>query len=76
MAAILLDSGVMNSQSLLLFAALLFASLPTVRAADPISFREIAMLLRNGEDPQFIINDTTRRKSASAPLPGRGANVA
>jgi thiol-disulfide isomerase/thioredoxin len=33
-----------------------------VRAADPISFKEIAMLLRNRENPQFIIDEATRRK--------------
>ncbi len=27
-----------------------------------MSYKEIAMLLRNGEDPQFIITDTVRRK--------------
>jgi len=33
-----------------------------VRAGAPMSYKEIAMLLRNGEDPQFIIIDTVRRK--------------
>ncbi|MEP6671499.1 MAG: TlpA disulfide reductase family protein [Chthoniobacter sp.] len=52
----------MNRKAFLLCAALLFASLPAVQAAGPISYREIAMLLRNGEDQQFIIKDTARRK--------------
>jgi len=58
----------MNSKALII-CALLFASLPTVQAVDPISFREIAMLLRNGEDQQFIINDTVRRKLLRPPSP-------
>jgi thiol-disulfide isomerase/thioredoxin len=44
------------------FSFLLLTFLSPLEAADPISFREIAMLLRNGENPQFIINDTARRK--------------
>jgi len=59
-AAFLLDSPVMT-RKILLFA-LFFSAVAGLRAADPITFREIAMLLRNGEDQQFIITDTTRRK--------------
>jgi len=62
MAAILLRWRLMNRTALLLLCALLGGILPTLRAAEPISSKEIAMLLRNGEDPQFIINDTVRRK--------------
>jgi thiol-disulfide isomerase/thioredoxin len=61
MAAILLGICVMNSKALAI-CALLFVSLSAVLAIGPMSYREIAMLLRNGEDPQFIINDTARRK--------------
>ena len=46
------------SASCLLF----FLLLPVLRAADPVSYREVAMLLRNGEDPQYIIQETARRK--------------
>jgi thiol-disulfide isomerase/thioredoxin len=41
---------------------LFFTLLSVVRAADPVSYREIAMLLRNGEDPQYIIQEAARRK--------------
>lgn len=61
MAAILLASSPMNWK-IPVVCALLGVSLPTLRAADPTSYREIAMLLRNGEDPQFIIKETARRK--------------
>jgi len=36
--------------------------LPAVCSAAPMSCKEIAMLLRNGEDPQFLIAETMRRK--------------
>jgi hypothetical protein len=49
-------------ETFLLLCTLLFAALPTLRAVEPMSCKEIAMLLRNGEDPQFIINETVRRK--------------
>jgi len=62
MAAILLNGPPVNWKTLILLGALLCGALPTVRAVEPISYQEIAMLLRNGEDPQFIINDTARRK--------------
>ena len=61
MAAILLHRQTVNWKPLLL-GTLLFGALPALRAVEPISYREIAMLLRNGEDQQFIINDTARRK--------------
>lgn len=61
MAAILLAKRAMKRKVLLL-CALFLASLTALEAADPISFKEISMLLRNGEDQQFIINDTARRK--------------
>jgi thiol-disulfide isomerase/thioredoxin len=61
MAANLLDTGIMNWKAFVI-CALLLASLPAAQAAGPISYKEIAMLLRNGEDPQFIIKDTVRRK--------------
>ncbi len=60
-AAILLDRRGMN-RKILLLCTLVFSSLTALQAADPISFKEIAMLLRNGEDQQFIVNDTARRK--------------
>jgi thiol-disulfide isomerase/thioredoxin len=60
-AEILLDRRRMNRKALLL-CTLIFTSLTALQAADPISFKEIAMLLRNGENQQFIINDTARRK--------------
>ncbi|MEI9897703.1 MAG: hypothetical protein WDN28_28560 [Chthoniobacter sp.] len=70
MAAILLDRGAMHWKTFVL-CALLFVSLPTLHAADPTSYREIAMLLRNGENPQFIIQDTTRRKLLQSLTPKR-----
>ena len=45
MAANLLATEAMNWKPLVL-SALVFVSLPAARAADPISYREIAMLLR------------------------------
>jgi thiol-disulfide isomerase/thioredoxin len=52
----------MNWKTFILLCALLCGTLPPARAVEPITCKEIAMLLRNGEDPQFIINDTVRRK--------------
>jgi thiol-disulfide isomerase/thioredoxin len=62
MAAILLNGCTVNWKAFILLCTFLFGALPTVRAVVPMSGREIAMLLRNGEDPQFIIHETTRRK--------------
>ena len=42
--------------------SILFGLAFTARAIDPITCKEIAMLLRNGEQQQFIIDDTARRK--------------
>ena len=42
--------------------ALLIGTTLAVLASDPITAKEITMLLRNGETQQFIIQDTTRRK--------------
>lgn len=61
MAAILLAMSDMTRKALLL-CAFITASLTAVQAADPISFKELSMLLRNGEEQQYIINDTARRK--------------
>src|SRR5258708_3379722 len=52
----------LNWKPLILLGTLLFGALPAMRAVEPIGYQEIAMLLRNGEDPQFIINDAVRRK--------------
>jgi len=52
----------MNWKIFLLLCTVLCVALPTVRAVEPMSYKEIAMLLRNGEDPQFVINETMRRK--------------
>jgi thiol-disulfide isomerase/thioredoxin len=60
-AAILLDRYGMNWKAIVC-CLLSFALLPALRATDPVSFREIAMLLRNGEDQQYIIKETARRK--------------
>jgi thiol-disulfide isomerase/thioredoxin len=51
----------MNWKALIVCAAL-FGLAFAARASDPMTFKEIAMLLRNGEQPQFIIEDTSRRK--------------
>jgi thiol-disulfide isomerase/thioredoxin len=51
----------MNWRTFLL-CALFFGPLSVGWAADPITSKEIAMLLRNGESQQYIIDDTTRRK--------------
>jgi thiol-disulfide isomerase/thioredoxin len=61
MAAILLHQRAVNWKPLIL-CALFVGSLSVAHAAEPMSCREIAMLLRNGENPQFIIQETTRRK--------------
>ena len=34
----------------------------TARASDPVTYKEIAMLLRNGEQQQYIMDETARRK--------------
>ena len=59
----------------LLTCALLVVPLPALHAADPTSYREIAMLLRNGEDPQFIITDTARRKLLQPITPDEEQNL-
>jgi len=51
----------MNRKALAL-CAVLFASAFAAMASDPVTYKEIAMLLRNGETQQFIIQDTSRRK--------------
>ena len=52
----------MNRKPFILLCALLLEMLPAVCEAAPMGYPEIAMLLRNGEDPQFVIAETTRRK--------------
>jgi thiol-disulfide isomerase/thioredoxin len=52
----------MNWKAFILLGALFFGALGPARAAVPMSYKEIAMLLRNGEDPQFVIDETVRRK--------------
>lgn len=64
----------MNWKTLLL-CALFLGSVPCVRASDPMTYREIAMLLRNGEDQQFIISDTTERKLLQALSPAEAADL-
>ena len=44
-----------------LIAAIIFASALTSRAV-PVTFKEISMLLRNGEHQQFIFSEAERRK--------------
>jgi len=51
----------MNWKAMML-CAVLFGTALTARALDPITCKEIAMLLRNGEKQPFIIQDTARRK--------------
>jgi len=46
----------------LIICALLSGSALMAWASDPITCKEITMLLRNGEQQQFIIDDTVRRK--------------
>lgn len=52
----------MNWKTFILICALLFEALAVGRAAEPMTYREIAMLLRNGENQQFILNEAARRK--------------
>jgi|GEM_PF-2052508 len=42
--------------------AVIFGSVLTAAAAIPMTYKEIAMLLRNGEQPQFILDDTAKRR--------------
>ncbi|MEI8342485.1 MAG: TlpA disulfide reductase family protein [Verrucomicrobiota bacterium] len=51
----------MNCKTLIVCTLLLGSALSAL-ASDPITYKEIAMLLRNGEQQQFILNDTARRK--------------
>jgi len=46
----------------LIASVVLLAPVLTAHAIGPMTFREIAMLVRNGEEPQFILQDTARRK--------------
>ena len=55
--------------------AALFGSVLTLRASDPMTCKEIAMLLRNGEDQQFIIDDTARRKLLEPLSPAEEADL-
>jgi hypothetical protein len=49
-------------RTILTLCALIFAGLSVARAGDPVTYKEIAMLLRNGENQQFIIQELGRRK--------------
>jgi len=51
----------MNSKVFPVLYALLFGALVSSQAA-PITCKEIAMLLRNGEDPRFVNGQITQRK--------------
>jgi thiol-disulfide isomerase/thioredoxin len=64
-----------NWKAFLLLCALLFGALPSVRAVAPMSYRELAMLLRNGEDLQFMINETARRKLLQPLTPEEERNL-
>lgn len=46
----------------LIVSAVLFGSALPARASNPITFKEIDMLLRNGEKQQFIIEETALRR--------------
>ena len=52
----------MNWEALIICALLFVGCVIPAQALDPITYKEIAMLLRNGEQQQFIITDTARRK--------------
>jgi thiol-disulfide isomerase/thioredoxin len=60
-AAFLLHEWGLNWKTPIICAVIL-ASLSPARAVDPMSYKEVAMLLRNGEDQRFIIKETVRRK--------------
>jgi len=46
----------------LIICAMLFGSMATVWALNPMTYREIAMLVRNGQPQQVILDETNRRK--------------
>jgi len=48
-----------------LIAATLFFGSAFISTAAPITFKEISMLLRNGEREQFIFSEAEKRKSAA-----------
>jgi len=52
----------MNRSTPLLCALLCALALPTARASDPVTYKELALLLRNGEQQQYIMDETARRK--------------
>jgi thiol-disulfide isomerase/thioredoxin len=53
----------------LILCAVILAGFSTARAGDPVTYKEIAMLLRNGEKQQFIIEEIGRRKLIHALSP-------
>ena len=61
-AAILLNGRRVNRKAFILLCTLLVEMLPSVSVAAPVTCKEIAMLLRNGEDPQYLIRETMQRK--------------
>ncbi|MDR3401289.1 MAG: hypothetical protein P4L99_02230 [Chthoniobacter sp.] len=46
----------------LLVLALLITTAACLHAADPLSFQELSLLVRTGEQPQAIVNEAARRK--------------
>jgi thiol-disulfide isomerase/thioredoxin len=52
----------MNCKALIIVALISGFTIFPTRASEPLTYKEIAMLLRNGEQPQFIMDETARRK--------------
>jgi thiol-disulfide isomerase/thioredoxin len=52
----------MNCKALLVCALFAGFTIFTARASEPVTYKEIAMLLRNGEQQQYIMDETASRK--------------
>ena len=52
----------MNCKALILGGLFFGFAIFTARGSDPVTYKEVAMLLRNGEQQQYIMDETARRK--------------
>jgi hypothetical protein len=64
----------MNRFSLLVLL-LCLAGAACLRAAEPMSFQEISLMVRTGEAPQSIVNEAARRKLLMALTPDQEAKL-
>src|SRR5580704_9544208 len=64
----------MNRKFLLLLALCLLGAV-ALGAAEPMSFQEISLMVRTGENPQSIVNEVARRKLLASLTPDHEAKL-